>query len=843
MEALFSTIVNMSISGAIVILWVLAARLALRKMPRVFSYCLWAAVLLRLLCPVSFTGPVSVLQTVPAQAPIPQSPQAVSRVEYFHTPVETPVETIVTAEMHPEVPSVSVEPAPRPVNWREAAAHIWATGVGAMVLSGIASYLRLKRRLRESAPVSKGVREADGIQTPFVLGIFRPTVYLPSSLREEEREYILLHERFHIRHGDPLVRTVFFVALALHWFNPLVWLAFRCACRDMEMRCDEAVLKTLTPAARCDYAQSLLTMATGRWNLCAPLAFGEGDTGSRVKNVLRWKRRAAWTLIPTAVLCVLVLTLTACNPGQSLFPENPFGHSYRMDLITDSTREEVAPAGRFYTLTSDQALYIRDNSITEYLGTFQKARFDDTYPDGYQKTELQENCRRVWKLSTGDWWLLGQRDGTFWLVHEEAAFSLKRADLMGIVIRQPGVESHVEPMWYSANTPSWYTAMTVDTEVAESAEIEFLPEVPTDSLNILEEYHRHTAAGVEVTSTNIDLPADEDGAFLLNIARRSDGADYAHYTVVLGEDTYSFTVNFSGKAQGSEPTGESRTPWFRADNVYLQLEIPDGWDYQVTDQGISFWPQGHAREQLDFLYYPDKFGVCGTGLENYTLELAGHVATAGVYDGGQVWSHISFPGLLFAVTGRNHESWWGEYGDEAMEILDSAVFGEDVDRDMVTTTLISRHPEEGTGVFLGGEGNYMAVLHPKSQTIHLYDLRPSGSEANIFREWTAPFQPDSPVTLNVLEAEGKYIYFGVFHDRFGVESDESPALWADLNGGSFHFLLEDGYCYDLILNGEQGFCFLTDSPVKDFQLLSANQDMVMTLEQYLSEGFPITPAT
>ena len=306
MQNLFTTVLNMTVTGSIVIGCVLAARFALGRAPRVFAWALWLVVIFRLLCPVAPAGPVSVLEFVDA----PRSESGA--VEYVELPVQAPLETI-HAGPGQIGSSVPVQTKP-PVDWNFLASRGWCLGVGLMAAYGIISYVNLKRKLRESVPLEKGVREADGIATAFVLG---RTVYLPAGLDAAERRYILLHERLHLRHGDPVVKALFWLAVCIHWFNPLVWLAFVLCGWDMELRCDEAVLKKLGGDVRSDYAQSLLNAAGGK-RLAVPLAFGEGDTGKRVKFVLNWKKKKLWVGLAAAVLCIVVLVLTIFNPNANL---------------------------------------------------------------------------------------------------------------------------------------------------------------------------------------------------------------------------------------------------------------------------------------------------------------------------------------------------------------------------------------------------------------------------------------------------------------------------------------------------------------------------------------------
>lgn len=297
MERLFSVILNMSLTGTIAIGLVLLVRLALKRAPRVCAYALWAVVLFRLLCPVSLSSPASVLNLAPV--PAPEAP--VAAVEYVTIPNE-PVSL-------PEA-----EPPERSVSFLAVAGWIWAVGVGVTAARGFREYLRLKARLAASVPVSPGVRAAEDICSPFVLGLLKPVIYIPSGMPERQQAQILLHERHHIRRGDHIWKFLSCCALCLHWFDPAVWLAFLLADRDMELSCDEAVLNMLGPQVRSDYAQSLLDLSTGVQRVTAPLAFGESETALRIRHVLGWKRGSRWALPLAAAVCAIVLAVTALNP-------------------------------------------------------------------------------------------------------------------------------------------------------------------------------------------------------------------------------------------------------------------------------------------------------------------------------------------------------------------------------------------------------------------------------------------------------------------------------------------------------------------------------------------------
>lgn len=319
---LLPIILNMTLTASVVILFVLLYRLLMRKAPRIFSYVLWLVVLFRLLCPVSLTADFSLmglLDTPVTEVTTHTSAAAYVPRDMVHDPapaVDLPVPGIgeVVTDALPQGEEQTVaDPLEAPM---AIATMVWMTGAAAMAVWGVVSLVRLRRRLVGAVPLEKGVYLADHIDTPFVLGLIRPKIYLPSALPEEERGYILLHERCHIRRLDHVVKLLAFLALCIHWFNPLAWLFFVLLGKDMEMSCDEAVIKRLGTDIRADYSASLLRLATGRRILAGtPLAFGEGNTRDRVKNVLRWKEPKLWLVILSAG-AVLVLAVV-CGTNAS----------------------------------------------------------------------------------------------------------------------------------------------------------------------------------------------------------------------------------------------------------------------------------------------------------------------------------------------------------------------------------------------------------------------------------------------------------------------------------------------------------------------------------------------
>lgn len=315
MQAAFARILNMSLTGSIVIAVVLLARLFLKRAPKIYSYALWAVVLFRLLCPLSITAGLSVLKpipvtmrTTPGVSSIVYQPvqQALSRGGYVPAVQQQPVSDQESEQVEPEVTVLQI------------AAYVWLTGASVMAIYSVVQYLTLRHRLVGAAPYREEIYLADHITTPFVLGVLRPRVYLPSETPEGERAFIIAHERHHIRRHDPLWKLLGYAALCLHWFNPLVWLAFALAGKDMEMSCDEAVIRLLGEDVRAEYSQALLRLATHKKIITGmPLAFGEGDTKGRVLNMARWKKPKVWVSVLCVALCLVILAACALNPKQN----------------------------------------------------------------------------------------------------------------------------------------------------------------------------------------------------------------------------------------------------------------------------------------------------------------------------------------------------------------------------------------------------------------------------------------------------------------------------------------------------------------------------------------------
>lgn len=314
LDRLYMQILDMSKTASIVILIVILCRLLLRKAPKVFSYALWTIVLFRLLCPVALETQVSF---VPKMTSVSQG----------YTLSDEPISVLGASEaayqavgdalngglgvQHIPTTEKSDDGMVRYVStdwwsvWILFGKYVWVVGMACMLLYSVLSYRKIRKQIQIAVPLRDNILIADDIKSPFVIGFIRQKIYLPCNLGEKEQEYIILHEQHHIRRFDHVIKALAFFALTIHWFNPLVWLAFVLACRDMEMSCDEAVIHKLGSDVRADYSASLLTLATGRRIIAGtPLAFGEGDTKGRIKNLAKWKKPAIWVLVLAIIVCL-----------------------------------------------------------------------------------------------------------------------------------------------------------------------------------------------------------------------------------------------------------------------------------------------------------------------------------------------------------------------------------------------------------------------------------------------------------------------------------------------------------------------------------------------------------
>lgn len=300
MADVFIKTLNMGIAASWLILAVVVLRVILKRAPKRFRLLLWAVVGLRLVLPVSIESALSLVpsaQTLPEGVMYAAAPELNTGIAALNDAINP----AFTAAFAPE-PAASANPLQvlLPV-----ASVIWLAGAAVMLLWALVSWLRLRRRVAEAVRLEGNVYESERVASPFVLGLIRPRIYLPFGLDESAREQVLTHERAHIARGDHVIKPLGWLILAVYWYNPLVWLAYALFCRDIELACDERVIRRLPVSGRADYSQALLDLSRPHHGVGAcPLAFGESAVKGRVKSVLTYKRPAFWLIMLAAVLCI-----------------------------------------------------------------------------------------------------------------------------------------------------------------------------------------------------------------------------------------------------------------------------------------------------------------------------------------------------------------------------------------------------------------------------------------------------------------------------------------------------------------------------------------------------------
>ena len=319
MDGFLHTLLTMSLTAAIAAGVVMLLRLLLKRVPRWITCLLWAVVLLRMVCPVGFSLPVSLMpETVSSGAYVervlPQQTPAAEAQATAPTPATT-TQTPVTEKTTPVTPAAQQPTGPD----RDTVLTIlWAAGSIVCFAWGAVSYLRLRLRIADAILIEKNVYETDQIDSPFVCGFFRPRIYLPVGLAEPDRRYVLLHEQAHIRRRDYLTKPLAYVALCFHWFNPVLWLAYHLFGRDIETATDQAVIRSFGRTDTAGYAAALLHLGhKPSFPQAVPLAFGEENPTHRVRSVLSYKKPAFWVILIAVVACVVLGVLLLSNRTQA----------------------------------------------------------------------------------------------------------------------------------------------------------------------------------------------------------------------------------------------------------------------------------------------------------------------------------------------------------------------------------------------------------------------------------------------------------------------------------------------------------------------------------------------
>ena len=310
MNELFLKIINMSISASWLILAVLIVRFVLKKAPKWVNVLLWGIVAIRLICPFSFESALSLIpsaETIPLNIGMDTTPTINSGINAINSAVNP-----IISQSNTPMAGASVNPLQITIGIYE---YIWIFGMIALALYTAISYWRLCRKVGTAVRYKDNIFQSENVNSPFVLGIIKPRIYLPFNMNGQDLEHVVAHEQAHIHRKDHWWKPLGFLLLTIHWFNPLMWLAYVLLCRDIELACDEKVIKELGNEQRADYTQALVACSVNRRMIAAcPLAFGEVGVKERVKSVMNYKKPAFWIVVIAVLACVFVAICFLTNP-------------------------------------------------------------------------------------------------------------------------------------------------------------------------------------------------------------------------------------------------------------------------------------------------------------------------------------------------------------------------------------------------------------------------------------------------------------------------------------------------------------------------------------------------
>lgn len=394
MEAVFIKVLNMSISACWLILAVILLRLLLKKAPKWISVVLWGLVGLRLVLPFSLQ---SVLSLIPSAEVISPS------IGYAQHPEINSGVSVIDNAVNPTLGTSLATTPMNSVNPMQIVLYlgglVWVGGIVILLLYGLISYLRLRRKVAEAIPYEKNTWLCDQVKTPFILGVFRPRIYLSSGLNEEETAYVLAHEHAHLRRKDHLWKPLGFLLLTVYWFNPLIWVAYMLLCRDIEAACDEKVISYMGMMEKKAYANALVSCSMQRRLILAcPLAFGEVGVKERVRGVLNYRKPAFWIIVAALIACVVIAVCFLTNPKDDGPDLSFLNYKNAIPLIGQN---DAAPYANLYPADSDgvQPGVADSNALAQFLEsaewTKRRAPSSSPEPRGYLEFVIEDDYRII----------------------------------------------------------------------------------------------------------------------------------------------------------------------------------------------------------------------------------------------------------------------------------------------------------------------------------------------------------------------------------------------------------------------------------------------------------------
>lgn len=415
MTEFFLNVVNMSISASWLVCAVLLLRLLLKKAPKWINVLLWGIVAVRLICPFSFE---SVLSLIP-------SSQTINPEIALNAPVIDSGVTIIDNVINPIIGEATISLQPeKDVNLFQFImpylAGVWLVGIAALLIYTLISFLRLKRKIGTAVLLRDNIYQSEAVVSPFVLGVIKPKIYLPFNMNGQDMNHVIAHERAHIRRKDHFWKPLGFLILTLHWFNPVVWFGYILLCRDIELACDEKVVKELNNEQRAYYSEALLACSVNRRMIAAcPLAFGEVGVKDRIKSVLNYKKPAFWIIVVAIVVSITVAVCFLTNPVNTSIYNSSYETGKCLYSYVVSADKETKSNELVFDITSDGKVYkIFGDGTTDELGVLKESDYTAEELEAAIKNQDAKlnigNIKNAYELS--DCIFLQKSNGTVYLV-------------------------------------------------------------------------------------------------------------------------------------------------------------------------------------------------------------------------------------------------------------------------------------------------------------------------------------------------------------------------------------------------------------------------------------------
>ena len=415
MNELFLKIINMSISASWLVLAVLILRLVLKNAPKWINVLLWGIVAVRLICPFSIESALSLIpsaETIPLNIGMDTTPTINSGINAINNAVNP----FISQSNTPMV-GASVNPLQITIGIFE---YIWIFGMIALAIYTAISYWRLRRKVDTAVRYQDNIFQSENVASPFVLGIIKPKIYLPFNMNEQDLEHVVAHEQAHIRRKDHWWKPLGFLLLTIHWFNPLMWLAYVLLCRDIELACDEKVIKELGNEQRADYTQALVACSVNRRMIAAcPLAFGEVGVKDRVKSVMNYKKPAFWIIVVASISCIVVAICFLTNPISKNTIVMGANYDIEKVLYAVTVGDEISTDPPLqYCVTADYHLYYQQTEGEDwmYLGALIPYDLTNDELDKYMPVDDMRKNAKVRQIT--DAYSLRIENDNFYLVFQ-----------------------------------------------------------------------------------------------------------------------------------------------------------------------------------------------------------------------------------------------------------------------------------------------------------------------------------------------------------------------------------------------------------------------------------------